>query len=79
MASARNASGSVAPSPASAVVTSIRRVTRGRIDDDADGFAAGKRQAAAYFLRRELPVVDAKFDLLAAGDRTTLDMRDDWF
>ncbi|MFN7242508.1 MAG: acyl-CoA dehydrogenase, partial [Dietzia cercidiphylli] len=51
----------------------------GRIDDDADGFAAGKRQAAAYFLRRELPVVDAKFDLLAAGDRTTLDMRDDWF
>ena len=50
-----------------------------RIGDDADGFAAGKRQAAAYFLQRELPLVDAKFDLLAAGDRTTLDMRDDWF
>ena len=45
----------------------------------ADAFAAGKLKAAEYFLRRELPIVDAKFDLLAAGDRTTLDMRDDWF
>lgn len=44
-----------------------------------DSFAAGKWQAARYFLRRELPIVDAKFDLLASGDRTTLDMRDDWF
>ena len=44
-----------------------------------DAFAAGKWQAARYFIRRELPIVDAKFDLLAAGDRTTLDMRDDWF
>ena len=44
-----------------------------------DAFAAGKWQAARYFIRRELPIVDAKFDLLAAGDRTTLDMRNDWF
>src|SRR5690625_4976164 len=44
-----------------------------------DPFAAGKLQAATYFLRRELPKVDAMFDLLAAGDRTTLDMRDEWF
>ncbi|MDX2356421.1 acyl-CoA dehydrogenase [Dietzia sp. PP-33] len=51
----------------------------GRADDDSDAFAAGKLRAATYFLQRELPVVDAKFDLLAAGDRTTLDMRDDWF
>lgn len=50
-----------------------------RIDDDDDGFAAGKLAAARYFLHRELPIVDAKFDLLAAGDRITLDMRDDWF
>ena len=50
-----------------------------RIGDGSDAFAAGKRQAAAYFLQRELPVVDAKFDVLAAGDRTTLDMREEWF
>ena len=50
-----------------------------RTGDEADAFAAGKLQAATYFLRRELPIVDAKFDLLAAGDRTTIDMRDDWF
>ena len=50
-----------------------------RTDDEDDAFAAGKLRAAEYFLRRELPIVDAKFDLLAAGDRTTLDMRDDWF
>ena len=45
----------------------------------ADAFAAGKVKAAEFFLRRELPIVDAKFDLLASGDRTTLDMRDEWF
>ena len=44
-----------------------------------DAFAAGKLRAARFFLRRELPIVDAKLDLLASGDRTTLDMRDDWF
>ena len=48
-------------------------------NEEAGAFAAGKLKAAEYFLRRELPIVDAKFDLLAAGDRTTLDMRDDWF
>ena len=50
-----------------------------RTGDEGDAFAAGKLRAAEYFLRRELPIVDAKFDLLAAGDRTTVDMRDDWF
>ena len=50
-----------------------------RVADDADAFAAGKLRAARYFLRRELPLVDAKFDLLAARDRITLDMRDEWF
>lgn len=47
--------------------------------DDADAFAAGKLQAARYFFGRELPTVDATLNLLAASDRTTLDMRDDWF
>lgn len=50
-----------------------------RVDDASDTFAAGKRQAARYFLRRELPTVDARFDLLASGDRTTLDMDPAWF
>lgn len=45
----------------------------------ADAFAAGKLQAARYFLGRELPTVDATLDLLVAGDRTALDMNDDWF
>ena len=48
-------------------------------NDDDDPFAAGKLQAATYFLRRELPTVDARLDLLASGDRTTLDMREEWF
>ncbi len=51
----------------------------GEASEGSDAFAAGKLGAARYFLRRELPIVDAKLDLLASGDRTTLDMRDDWF
>src|SRR5699024_7067718 len=42
-------------------------------------YDAGKLQAARYCLGRELPTVDAKLELLASGDRTRLDMRDDWF
>ncbi|MGC5022552.1 acyl-CoA dehydrogenase [Micromonospora sp. DT47] len=42
-------------------------------------FYAGKRQAARYFFRHELPRTAAQFDLLDSLDRTTLDMRDDWF
>ncbi|MEH0822713.1 MULTISPECIES: acyl-CoA dehydrogenase [unclassified Micromonospora] len=49
-------------------------------DGDADvGFYAGKRQAARYFFRFELPRVTAQFDLLDSLDRTTLDMRDEWY
>ncbi|HHX84711.1 MAG TPA: acyl-CoA dehydrogenase, partial [Actinomycetales bacterium] len=51
----------------------------GRTADPSDTFAAGKLQAARYFLRWELPSVDAQLDLLASGDRTTLDMDPDWF
>ncbi|MFL0578779.1 acyl-CoA dehydrogenase [Dietzia sp. 179-F 9C3 NHS] len=50
-----------------------------RLEDSSDAFAAGKLQAARYFLRWELPTVDAQLDLLASGDRTTLDMDPDWF
>ena len=42
-------------------------------------FYAGKRQAAQWFFRHELPRVDAQLDLLAMLDTTTLDMRDAWF
>ncbi|GCE42477.1 3-methylmercaptopropionyl-CoA dehydrogenase (DmdC) [Rhodococcus wratislaviensis] len=42
-------------------------------------FYAGKRQAARYFFRYELPTTAAQFDLLATRDRTTLDMNPAWF
>ncbi|MDG4801334.1 acyl-CoA dehydrogenase [Micromonospora sp. WMMD980] len=44
-----------------------------------DGFAAGERAAARYFYRWELPRVGPQFDLLESLDRTTLDMRENWF
>ncbi|MGZ4536827.1 MAG: acyl-CoA dehydrogenase [Nocardioidaceae bacterium] len=49
------------------------------VGDRAGDFYDGKRQAARYFFRWELPRVDPQLDLLAAADRTTLDMRDAWF
>jgi len=42
-------------------------------------FYDGKRHAARFFFRSELPKTGPQLDLLAALDRTTLDMRDDWF
>ena len=39
-------------------------------------FYEGKRSAARYFFRWELPKVDAQMDLLASLDHTTLDMQD---
>jgi hypothetical protein len=42
-------------------------------------FYDGKRSAARYFLRWELPKVDPQLELLGALDRTPLDMRDEWF
>ncbi len=49
------------------------------VGDRQGPFYDGKRQAARYFLRYELPKTTAQFDLLAALDRTTLDTRSDWF
>jgi alkylation response protein AidB-like acyl-CoA dehydrogenase len=42
-------------------------------------FYDGKRQAAQYFFRYELPRTAPQLDLLERLDRTTLDMRDAWF
>lgn len=42
-------------------------------------FYEGKRQAARYFFRFELPKTAPQLDLLGSLDRTTLDMKDDWF
>jgi butyryl-CoA dehydrogenase len=42
-------------------------------------FYDGKRQAACYFYRWELPKTGPQFDLLASRDRTAVDMNPDWF
>ncbi|MDT5139060.1 MAG: hypothetical protein QOD58_3322 [Mycobacterium sp.] len=42
-------------------------------------FYEGKRQAARYFYRYELPKVGPQLDLLQCLDRTTLEMKDTWF
>jgi butyryl-CoA dehydrogenase len=48
----------------------------GAADSD---FHEGKRQAARYFWKWELPRVHHRFDLLESLDRTVLDARTDWF
>jgi hypothetical protein len=48
-------------------------------DDRAGDFYEGKRQAARYFFRYELPRIGPQLDLLSGLDRTTLEMRDAWF
>jgi hypothetical protein len=42
-------------------------------------FYDGKRQAARYFFRYELPKTGPQLDLLESLDRTTLEMRPEWF
>lgn len=42
-------------------------------------FYDGKRQAARYFFRYELPKTTPQLDLLESLDRTTLEMQDGWF
>jgi butyryl-CoA dehydrogenase len=42
-------------------------------------FYEGKRAAARFFFRYELPKVGPQLDLLASLDRTTLDVEDAWF
>jgi len=43
------------------------------------GFYDGKRQAARYFFRWELPKIGPMLDLLVSKDDTTLAMQDRWF
>jgi alkylation response protein AidB-like acyl-CoA dehydrogenase len=45
----------------------------------AGDFYAGKRQAAAFFFRWELPRIAPALDLLERLDDTALAMRDEWF
>lgn len=52
--------------------------TAAATEDDA-GFYAGKRQAARYFFRWELPKVGPMLALLATADDTTLRMENAWF
>jgi alkylation response protein AidB-like acyl-CoA dehydrogenase len=42
-------------------------------------FYDGKRQAARYFFRYELPKTAPQLDLLQSLDHTTLEMQDSWF
>jgi hypothetical protein len=48
-------------------------------DGQSGDFYDGKRQAARFFFRYELPRTAPQLDLLESLDRTTLDMRDGWF
>lgn len=49
------------------------------VGDQRSDFHDGKRAAARFFFRWELPKVGPMLDLLASGDTTTLEMRADWF
>ncbi|WP_020107116.1 acyl-CoA dehydrogenase [Nocardia sp. 348MFTsu5.1] len=49
------------------------------VGDRQGDFYDGKRAAAQYFCRYELPKTGAQFDLLASLDRTTLDAEPGWF
>jgi butyryl-CoA dehydrogenase len=48
------------------------------VGDAAGDFYDGKRAAAAYFFRYELPKTGPQLDLLSSLDRTTLDTRTEW-
>jgi butyryl-CoA dehydrogenase len=56
-----------------------KRISAGADGVAAHDFYAGKRQAARYFFRFELPKTAAQFDLLEGLDTTTLDMQSAWF
>ena len=49
------------------------------VDDATDAFYLGKRQAARFFIRCELPRVGPQLDLLERLDRTALDTDPAWF
>ncbi|MCC5859491.1 MAG: acyl-CoA dehydrogenase [Ectothiorhodospiraceae bacterium] len=49
------------------------------LQGEEEAFYQGKRQAARYYLRWELPAVHQQAELLESLDTTTLDMQEDWF
>ncbi|MFF0410408.1 acyl-CoA dehydrogenase [Kitasatospora sp. NPDC004745] len=49
------------------------------LGEGTDAFHEGKRQAARYFFRYELPRTGPQFDLLDSLDRTAADCRPEWF
>lgn len=49
------------------------------VADRSGDFYDGKRQAARYFFRYELPRTGPQLDLLESLDRTTIQMRPEWF
>nr|WP_296765672.1 acyl-CoA dehydrogenase [Rhodococcus sp. (in: high G+C Gram-positive bacteria)] len=49
------------------------------VENKTGDFYDGKRSAARYFFAYELPKVGPQLDLLASLDRTTLDMKPEWF
>ena len=49
------------------------------VGDREGDFFSGKRAAARYFFTYELPKTGPQLDLVAAGDRTTLDADPAWF
>ncbi|MDT4872442.1 hypothetical protein FQZ97_1076250 [compost metagenome] len=55
-----------------------RALTAGAAGSEAD-FYQGKLQAARYFMDWELASIDAQARLLAAGNRSSFDMQDQWF
>jgi len=62
-----------------AVVAWIWLEQAGAAQGKAGAFYDGKRHAAQYFFRYELPRIGPQLDLLSSLDATTLTMRDDWF
>ncbi|MEK6441077.1 acyl-CoA dehydrogenase C-terminal domain-containing protein [Pseudonocardia sp. T1-2H] len=53
--------------------------TAARGGEKSGEFYDGKRAAARFFFRYELPRTGPQLDLLASLDRTTLDMQNEWF
>ncbi len=54
-------------------------LSAGGLNAQEQAFYQGKRQAARYYLRWELPAVHQQAELLQSLDDTTLEMQDGWF
>lgn len=54
-------------------------LARSSVDEAARAYYLGKLQAARYYFAWELSQTVSQWPLLRANDRSTFDMRDDWF